>query len=958
MYSFGNANDIQKEAILNTEGPLLIIAGPGTGKTFTLVKRAAYLIVEKGIPPEQIMIATFTEKAAKELVTRITNELMDLGVSANLNEMYIGTFHSICLRIIKENLEYSRVKKNFRLLDSFEQQYIIFQNIYKFRNIENFDCILGNRSGAWYQSEYIANMINNISEELVDCKYLYDDDDDRISVMGKVMKLYYDILMEQNLLDFSTIQTEVYRMLLRHGEVLNKLQEKIQYIMVDEYQDTNYVQERLIFLFSGSRNNICVVGDDDQGLYRFRGATIRNILEFPEKFTSVKCKRLNLITNYRSEKDIVSFYNEWMSTTNGRDFKFDWGKYRFNKKIVACKDSKPDTATVIKVSGEEYYKDWYENIYLFIEKLKSSNVLTDLNQVAILFNSVKNKHVIELSEYLETKGINVYSPRSNLFFERPEIKAALGCLMLTFPFYVEKLGRGEYTFVNDELRNYYTHCILYAHDYIKRTGFENLKKWTTQHGVIHSNLTRNTDYAFAGLLYQVFEYNPFKEYLSIDLNGGLIDSRPARNLAILTQVISKYEYLHRVDVFTSKNINDVVERFFNMYLKFLYDGGIGEYEDDSEYAPSGCVSFLTIHQSKGMEFPIVIVGSLWDKPKTKNNPVLEEIERKYFKRPKFELKEDIKYFDFWRLYYTAFSRAQNLLVLSGRVKNGRGKTPTKYFEDLYEYLPDYDSNGFNADNLELAEVKDVNIKDTYSFTSHITLYENCSLQYKFYKELGFTPVRVGATIFGTLVHQTIEDIHKAALRNEVNKIIESNIKEWFDINYNAISKSERAYLGQGQLDAAFNQIIKYVNSQNGDWRKIQDAEVEVGLVKPNYILHGIVDLVKGESNTVEIIDFKAEKKPDLIKDFEKINHYKKQLEVYSHLIEEKTGKNVSRMHLYYTGAENEVPTITFEKREKSIDNTIEEFDKIVGKIQKKDFTKKAKYQVLCDNCDMRFYCKE
>ena len=202
------------------------------------------------------------------------------------------------------------------------------------------------------------------------------------------------------------------------------------------------------------------------------------------------------------------------------------------------------------------------------------------------------------------------------------------------------------------------------------------------------------------------------------------------------------------------------------------------------------------------------------------------------------------------------------------------KTPTKYFEDLYEYLPEYESKGFRANNLELAEVKDVNIKDTYSFTSHITLYENCSLQYKFYKELGFIPVRVGATIFGTLVHQTIEDIHKAVLRNEVHKITDGNIKEWFGINYNAISKSERAYLGQGQLDAAYNQIIKYVNSQNGDWHKIQDAEVEVGLVKPNYILQGTVDLVKGESNTVEIVDFKAEKKPDLIKDFEKINHYK------------------------------------------------------------------------------------
>ena len=133
MFDFSNANEAQREAISHTFGPLLITAGPGTGKTFTLVQRAVYLIEEQRIQPEQIMIATFTEKAAKEIVTRITNELVKRNISVNINEMYIGTFHSICLRFIKEHLEYTRIKKNYRMLDSFDQQYLIFQNINKFR---------------------------------------------------------------------------------------------------------------------------------------------------------------------------------------------------------------------------------------------------------------------------------------------------------------------------------------------------------------------------------------------------------------------------------------------------------------------------------------------------------------------------------------------------------------------------------------------------------------------------------------------------------------------------------------------------------------------------------------------------------------------------------------------------------------------------------------------------------
>ena len=135
MFDFGNANEGQRQAIQSAEGPVLITAGPGTGKTYTLVQRAIYLIEECGATPESIFIATFTEKAAKELITRITNELAERDIVANVNEMYVGTFHSLCLRILKEHLEYTRLRRNYRLMDAFDQKYMVFQNIHAFRNI-------------------------------------------------------------------------------------------------------------------------------------------------------------------------------------------------------------------------------------------------------------------------------------------------------------------------------------------------------------------------------------------------------------------------------------------------------------------------------------------------------------------------------------------------------------------------------------------------------------------------------------------------------------------------------------------------------------------------------------------------------------------------------------------------------------------------------------------------------
>ncbi|MFT0849073.1 UvrD-helicase domain-containing protein [Actinomycetaceae bacterium L2_0104] len=247
MFDFGNANGAQRQAISTTDGPVLITAGPGTGKTFTLVQRAIYLIEEIGVKPEEIMIATFTEKAAKELITRITNELDMRGMAVNINDMYVGTFHSLCLRILKENLEYTRLKNGFRILDSFDQSYLIFQSFHRFKNLENVDLVLPN-GGTWRKSAQIASWVNTVSEELVSVSDLQSSTNLEISTLGAVCDAYQRLLSEENLLDFSSIQTEAHRVMSENPAVLSKYANAISYIMVDEYQDTNYIQEQIVFL--------------------------------------------------------------------------------------------------------------------------------------------------------------------------------------------------------------------------------------------------------------------------------------------------------------------------------------------------------------------------------------------------------------------------------------------------------------------------------------------------------------------------------------------------------------------------------------------------------------------------------------------------------------------------------------------------------------------------------------
>jgi DNA helicase-2/ATP-dependent DNA helicase PcrA len=275
---------------------------------------------------------------------------------------------------------------------------------------------------------------------------------------------------------------------------------------------------------------------------------------------------------------------------------------------------------------------------------------------------------------------------------------------------------------------------------------------------------------------------------------------------------------------------------------------------------------------------------MYSNPTEKLDDILMFIEDNFARRKPFEPRKTIKYFDFWRLYYTAFSRAQNLLVLIG-ANESRGIS--KYFEDYFKHL----KKELQLDELHVANIKKSTLKPQYSFTSDVQLYENCQTQYLFFRELGYEQVSYGTTLFGSLVHETIEDIHKAVLRSEIKTINPDAINIWLMINYETISRREKKYLSPRFLETAYEQVISYYEKRESQWGSIKEAEVRVSLVKKDYILTGKVDLIQGENNTYEIVDFKTEKKPDLFKDSEKIEVSRRQLEVYAHILKEKYGVN-------------------------------------------------------------------
>lgn len=951
-------NQAQYDAI-HSDGPTLVIAGPGTGKTYTIIQRVLYLIRDKKVPPEQIMVVTYTVKASKELITRLTNELSKQGIEVNLHEMYIGTFHHICRRLLKEFREYTRLERNFIETDQFEQQYLVYGNLSDFEQIPGFDNVVPssylNRStgmevtiSPWRRCKKICEYVNRLSEELVNPEDMVREKDSLIRALGWMMIRYRKLAKEKNFLDFTRLQTEAYYILSEKEAVRKEAARRIRYILVDEYQDTNYIQEKLVQLLGGEEGNIFVVGDDDQSIYRFRGATVANILRFPDHFGG-HCHVVTLNRNYRSNQGIITFCMKWMAQPSWFSWERKGKLYRYRKGRVLSASGETDMPTVVRITASNNEPRYEKRVCDFVENLKKEGCITDYNQVAFLFDSVKGDNSIRLQYALKQRGIPVYAPRSGYFFKRKEVAWLLGSLLYLFPEVQKALGKSREMGETEGISGTYRQFLIMAETMMGE--HQELKQWLDEEKKKIASTGRLTSNLLP-LTYRILSMEPFSSFIDQAAEG---ECGEARNLSTITRLISRFDCFIEENHGYGKETVDDIYVFFSRYLRLWYENGVGEYEDEEAYAPSGQVSFLNIHQSKGLEYPVVIAASLDEYPRGEDTLIARVVEKMTGRRS-YEPYGDIRDFDFRRKYYTAFSRAESLLVLACDRKPGQ--SPSRVFEKPVDSVPEYDTPGLDFRDIPFEPVTAGRFKPRLSFTSQVALYEECPLKYKLNKIYRFASPRGLSLLYGTLVHEVIEDVHRAVIRKEMDKLVPANIYAWMMADYNALSKTENTWLSRSDLDRAFQEILGYVSYRQGDWSMVKEAEYPLELVKDRYIMDGTIDLLQDKEGKTDIIDFKTGHRPKPGSSL--LERYAGQLRVYAYLVEKKLGVPVGRLLLYFTGEEDR-PVYEVDNRPELVQERIEAFDRTAERIMVEDFNHRAEKSgpglpEACRSCQWRYYC--
>ena len=932
---YPDLNDAQREIVSHVDGPLLVVAGPGSGKTYSIVLRALNLLLLERATAKEIVLCTFTEKAAFEMRDRLSATAQKVGYHGDLSELRITTIHGLCNRILTQYRHWTELGNGYETLDELTQLLFIFEYFDEIIGTAENDLYLGKWKTRWTAIEGARDYFDKITEELVDPPQLSSSTDPFIKSIAYAYDAYEAALFVNNRTDFAHLQSIVHGLLL-NPEYCAVIANGIRFMMVDEYQDTNYVQEQVLLKLTERTGNLCVVGDEDQSLYRFRGATVRNILEFPSRFTS--CHIVRLTINYRSHRSIVERYDHWMASA-------DWSNpggqpFRFDKTIKADpKGEHPEYPAVISIWGHGL-RDEAERFAELIEFLKRSAVIEDYSQVALLLHSVREEHSGSYLAALAKRGIPGFCPRARAYFENEEIRLMVACFAVLFGWH--GVGRGQVAGAVAELAGYVDQGIV---ELAKNHAAPHplalaLQEWVAQIATLLEGGT--LDLRPADYFYRLIALEPF--------STAVKSENAARNLAIFSQLLNVFQSYYHYTVVTYGNREYLRFHLFNSFLRLLHDGGINEYEDPDHPFPKGHVQVMTIHQAKGLEFPVVVVGSL--STQLSSSKQLDRDLGPYYHRPRFEPESRITLFDRMRLHYVAFSRPQKVLVLTAH------EAPKDYFSAMWQGLPQWpyvEKYLLAAQHFDIHERMPV--KRSYSFTGDLKIYETCPRQYQFFREYDFTPSKSAVIFFGLLVHQTIEEIHRIVLDGKLVTLNEPRIRDLFERTFRFLCLSDVRPIDDTARESAFRQVMNYFRQNRTEMLRVIQTEVDVSLEKDGYILTGKIDLLLGGDGKLELLDFKTSPRPS--DSPELLNAYERQLCTYAHILERRHNKQVERLFLYWTAEEEKDKALmAFPYRPERIDEAGCYFDKVVARIQAEEFgVTQQPEAAICKECDLRSLCE-
>lgn len=641
-------NKEQVQAVKTTEGPLLIMAGAGSGKTRVLTHRIAYLIVEKQVNPYNILAITFTNKAAREMKERIQSLLGGAAES-----IWISTFHSMCVRILRRDIDRIGINKNFTILDTADQLSVI-KGILNDLNIDP----------KKFDPRTILGMISSAKNELTDAKTFADTAGSYFE--KKVADIYLEYekrLLKNHALDFDDLIMRTVQLFRRVPEVLEYYQRKFQYIHVDEYQDTNRAQYKLVNMLAKKYQNLCVVGDSDQSIYRWRGADITNILSFENDYPNAKV--ILLEQNYRSTKNILNAANGVISNNLNRKPKKLWTENDEGSRVKYYQADN-EQAEALFVAGK---------IKELVEEGKRK-----YKDFAILYRTNAQSRVME--EVLVKSNIPYTIVGGTKFYDRKEIKDLLAYLRLVS---------------NPEDDISLLRVINLPKRGIGGTSIEKIAAFSAEHDISMFKALESVDLLglsakatkackeFHEMIYQL---NQMQDYLAVtEVTEEILNRSGYKDMLKAEKTLEAESRLENIEEFLSvtKHFEEVSED--KTLVAFLTDLALISDIDqlDQEVEENDAVVLMTLHAAKGLEFPVVFLIGLEEGVFPHSRSLMEEE----------EMEEER------RLAYVGITRAEEeLYCTNARMRTLFGRTninpPSRFIEEIPDEVLEHLNGGYKS----------------------------------------------------------------------------------------------------------------------------------------------------------------------------------------------------------------------------------------------------------------------
>ena len=685
----------QKEAIAHGDGPLLIAAGPGTGKTEVLVARCLKFICCDGADPGSVMLTTFTEKAAKNLEDRLSDALLFITQqypqvsSIDLSGLRIGTLHGLCNRILQEYrfTEY----QNLRLLDEMENALLIKRLVErqvdkstKYAIKTHFGYLFNNSKydpSRWDWSLVLMKLFNRLVEDQIEL--------DRLQAAGggwtaihQAYEIYRQKLADAYSCDFAHLlqhflkflDTEQGSVFLAGDRTSQNVRLPLTHVLVDEYQDTNPIQESIYFrLCDTLPHNLSVVGDDDQALYRFRGGTVECMVGFPlvsQTRWNSNPRVVYLADNHRSDSAIVDWCNDYISSfPQMADPEVRISGKPALRSALGRDDGYPAVGLIQRAKVNECAA----SVANLIKGLHDNDIIEDYSQCVLLLRSTKNtkNYAGPYQAALETQNIPLYNPRSKDFLEQPEVAQCLGAFVRIIDPQLNRLeavmGKSAYmvqkwvdeydglTVVHPELAEY----VGKGANAIATKGANEL-------------ITADTP----TIIYRILAHQPFVDYQS----NPEMDLRLSKLTRLFEVFCAQYDRQLKTDNTTQGELSSWwYGNFYYGFCGYLAQSGLDDDEDEDVVCPSGFFPIMTVHQAKGLEFDFVFVGNLGRNVRDSDAHHIEEDLRRYRQNPPEVIHSitDAQWHDDIRHHYVAYSRAKYALIFvvtDGQLSKSRKKT--------------------------------------------------------------------------------------------------------------------------------------------------------------------------------------------------------------------------------------------------------------------------------------------